>query len=267
MDNSQPIAVFDSGLGGLTVVKALQEILPNESILYFGDSARVPYGNKSQTLIQEYSREITDFLINKKAKMIVVACNTASALALESLTSEFDIPLLGVIEPGAEAALKATVHGSVGIIGTMATIRSGAYEKKLRSLAPDLKIYSKACPLFVPLAEEGWLTGKVPQLVAQTYLQEMNAQQIDTIILGCTHYPLLKSVIEKAVNRGTTLVDSAHSTALKTAEQLEKTGILNKSSKPGSLTCFVTDLPVRFKFLARRFLGTPVNHVSTVHLS
>ncbi|MEE8437857.1 MAG: glutamate racemase [Candidatus Neomarinimicrobiota bacterium] len=267
MGNSDPIAVFDSGLGGLTVVKALQKTLPAEAIIYFGDSARVPYGNKSKTLIREYSREITEFLINKKAKMIVVACNTASALALENLTSEFEIPLLGVIGPGVEAALKATGNDRVGIIGTIATIRSGAYEKTLKALSPELNVFSKSCPLFVPLVEEGWLNGSVPDLVAAAYLREMNAQNVDTIILGCTHYPLLKPVLQKVVNKDTFLIDSADTTALKTAEMLKKLGILNNSSKPGSFTCFVTDLPLRFKVLARRFLGTSIDHVSTVHLT
>lgn len=267
MANPQPIAVFDSGLGGLTVVKALKESLPNETIIYFGDTARVPYGNKSQALVQEYSREITEFLINKRAKMVIVACNTASSLALEDLVDRFDVPILGVIEPGAEAAVKATRNGHIGVIGTLATIRSGSYKRALKSRVKSLKVYSQPCPLFVPLVEEGWLDGEVPERVAATYLEGINAGKVDTIILGCTHYPLLKSVIRKIVNHETVLVDSAETTAVMAAKILTEMNLRNNTNQAGTLNCFVTDLPVRFEAVARRFLGTNIDHVSTIHFN
>ncbi len=267
MADSRPIAVFDSGLGGLTVVKALQEKLPNESIIYFGDTARVPYGNKSQSLIQEYAIEITEFLIKQEAKMVIVACNTASSLALKTLVSKFNIPILGVIDPGTEAAIRSTKNGHIGVVGTIATIRSGAYEKALKQHSEHLEVYSQSCPLFVPLVEEGWLEGDVPDLIAETYLKVINVQEVDTLILGCTHYPLLKPVIQKALNSGTVLVDSAESTANKTQVILTELALEHSGKPPGKLTCYVTDLPVRFKSVATRFLGASIDHVSNIHLS
>lgn len=267
MASSQPIAIFDSGLGGLTVVKALKKFLPNETIIYFGDTARVPYGNKSKVLIREYSRQITEFLVNKGAKMVIVACNTASSLALDDLVNEFNVPILGVIEPGAEAAVKATRNGHIGVIGTLATIRSGSYERALKSRDSSLEVYTQACPLFVPLVEEGWLEGDVPQRIAVTYLERINAGKVDTLILGCTHYPLLISVIRESANQGTILVDSAETTAVAATGILTEMNLRNNANQPGPLNCFVTDLPVRFETVAQRFLGAKINHVSTVHFS
>ncbi|MBT3477971.1 MAG: glutamate racemase [Candidatus Marinimicrobia bacterium] len=261
-----PIAVFDSGLGGLTVVKALQQKLPNESIIYFGDTARVPYGNKSQTLIKEYSEEITKFLIGKKAKMVIVACNTASALALSHLKQTFDIPILGVIEPGAEAARAVTKSKNIGIIGTLATIRSEAYEKAIQKLDASIGTTAKACPLFVPLVEEGWLKGGVPTKIAETYLDELVAEGIDTLILGCTHYPLLIPVLEKVVGDNIQIVDSAETTARYAVQWLNDLGLLDNDSSVGLLENYVTDLPVRFKRVAHQFLGREIDHVSSVHI-
>ncbi len=263
----RPIAVFDSGLGGLTVVKALQHNLPNEAIIYFGDTARVPYGNKSQALIREYSEEITKFLIEKGAKMVIVACNTASALAINHLKENCDIPIIGVIEPGAEAAHAVTQSKKIGIIGTLATVRSEAYEKALRRLDDAIDATAKACPLFVPLVEEGWLEGDVTVQIAETYLAEMITDSIDTLILGCTHYPLLIPVLEKVVGDGIHIVDSADTTAKYATQWLNELGLLTKDSSHGSLENYVTDLPVRFKRVARRFLGREIDHVSTIHLS
>jgi glutamate racemase len=263
---SGPIGVFDSGLGGLTVVRALRRKLPRETIVYFGDSARVPYGNKSPTLVRQYSREISEFLIEKGAKLIVVACNTASALALEELRETFQVPIIGVIEPGAEAAVKATQTGHVGVIGTLATVRSGAYEKALVKHLPSVKITSKACPLFVPLVEEGWTEGDIPERVARTYLTSIRSDGVDTLILGCTHYPLLTGVIGKVMTSAVTLVDSAETTALETEKVLIQSELLADAASPGELDCFVSDLPLRFEQVAQRFLGAPVSNVSEVQL-
>ncbi|MGY8786688.1 MAG: glutamate racemase [Fidelibacterota bacterium] len=264
--SSGPIAVFDSGLGGLTVVKALQKYLPNESIIYFGDTARVPYGNKSQALIKEYSEGITKFLIGKKAKMVIVACNTASALALFHLKQTFNIPILGVIEPGAEAARAATKSKNIGIIGTLATIRSEAYEKSIQKLDSTIITNAKACPLFVPLVEEEWLEGDVPKKIAETYLNELIIEGIDTLILGCTHYPMLIPVLKKIVGDKIQIIDSAETTAKYAKRWLEDLSLLDKHSSVGLLENYVTDLPVRFKRVARQFLGKKIDHVSIIHI-
>lgn len=249
------------------MVKALQKNLPNEAVIYFGDTARVPYGNKSQVLIRKFSEEITQFLVEKGAKMVIVACNTASALALNHLKQSFEIPIIGVIDPGAEAAQTVTQSKKIGIIGTLATIRSEAYEKALYRLDTSTEAITKACPLFVPLVEEGWLEGDIPTQIAETYLSELINSEIDTLILGCTHYPLLIPVLKKVVGDGIRIVDSAESTAKYAAEWLNELDLLVKGSSHGSLENYVTDLPVRFKHVARRFLGREIDHVSTVHLS
>lgn len=267
MSDKRPIAVFDSGLGGLTVVKALHTHLPNENIIYFGDTARVPYGNKSQDLIQKYSAEIAKFLIQKDAKLIIVACNTATALALDYLKEKFDTPIIGVIDPGAEAAQTITKNKKIGIIGTLATIRSGAYEKALSQLDSAFQSFSKPCPLFVPLIEEGWITGDVPAQVANTYLSELIQNKIDTLILGCTHYPLLEPILTDIVGDNIQIVDSAETTAIYARHQLESRQLLNNENEIGKLENYVTDLPVRFKRVARQFLGREIDHVSSVHLS
>ncbi len=266
MSDKRPIAVFDSGLGGLTVVKALHTHLPNENIIYFGDTARVPYGNKSQDLIQEFSAEITEFLIQKDAKLIIVACNTATALALDYLKRKLDTPIIGVINPGAEAAQSLTKNRKIGIIGTLATIRSGAYEKALSQLDSSIQSFSKSCPLFVPLIEEGWLEGDVPTQVANTYLKELIQKQIDTLILGCTHYPLLKPVLSETVGDTIQIVDSAETTAMYAGKRLISQNIVNDQNDMGVLENYVTDLPVRFKRVARQFLGREIDHVSSVHI-
>lgn len=265
MADSRPIGVFDSGLGGLTVAKALQSLLPSESIVYFGDTARVPYGNKSSELIKEYSLEIADFLMKHDAKMIVVACNTASALALDKLQQHCTLPVIGVINPGAAEAVKTTRNNHIGIIGTVATISSKAYEKALQTLNSDLKMTSQACPLLVPLAEEGWLEGEVTNSIVNHYLSPLNNNEIDTLILGCTHYPLLKDVIANQVNDETILIDSASAVARAVRENLLETYQLNDRDKKGTLTCFVTDIPMRFEDVGQRFLGSPMDHVQTVH--
>jgi len=209
MPDSRPIGVFDSGLGGLTVAKAIKEKLPNENIVYLGDTARVPYGNKSTLLVTGYATQITNFLLGENAKLIVVACNTASALALPALQSEFQVPILGVIIPGSQAAVNATRNKHVGVIGTIATINSNAYTQALRGIESSIQITAQACPLFVPLVEEGWLNGSVPSEITASYLKSINVANVDTLILGCTHYPLLKPMIQDIVNDNTVLIDSA----------------------------------------------------------
>ncbi|MDP6532891.1 MAG: glutamate racemase [Candidatus Marinimicrobia bacterium] len=266
MADNRPIGVFDSGLGGLTVVKALQSLLPSESIMYLGDTARVPYGNKSKKLIESYSTEITAFLSGKGCKVIVVACNTASSQAMGVLQDAFSIPVIGVIEPGVSMAITTSKNGHIGVIGTVATIESNAYETALKNQNENVIVLNQPCPLFVPLVEEGWTTGDVPKLVADTYLKGMNADSVDTIILGCTHYPLLKEIIQSAANNGTTLIDSAEAVAMEVKRVLSKNDLIAENKSTGPLDCYVTDVPLRFEGLARQFLGSNIEHVSTVSI-
>jgi len=260
------IGVFDSGLGGLTVVKALRQALPYEEIIYLGDTARVPYGNKSVSLVSEYALQIAAFLREHAVKMIVVACNTASATALTPLRSQLPIPIVDVIHPGVKAALKHTHNGHVGVIGTLATIRSGAYTKALKKKSPTVRVVSQACPLFVPLAEEGWLEGPVPEEVAKHYLSPFMADTVDTLILGCTHYPLLKPTITRVLGPTPTLIDSAEAVAEEVVNTLTQDDLVTTHSSPGDLHCFVTDLPLHLQSIVRRFLGMSIDHVQTVHL-
>ena len=224
--DKRPIGVFDSGLGGLTVVKALKGLLPNESILYFGDTARLPYGVKSKDLVEQYSTQITRFLIKKNAKMIIVACNTATAMALNKLKKDFkDIPIIGVIEPGSKQAISKTSSRGIGVIGTIATIKSNAYEESLKKKDKRINIISKACPLFVPFVEEGLTEGNAINEVVKHYLSLFN-NNVDTLILGCTHYPLLKDVISKNTKQ-ITLIDSASVVAKEAYKKLKENMFLN----------------------------------------
>ena len=264
MPDNRPIGVFDSGLGGLTVAKAIKEKLPNENIVYLGDTARVPYGNKSTLLVTGYATQITNFLLGENAKLIVVACNTASALALPALQAEFLVPILGVIIPGSQAAVLATRNKHVGVIGTTATINSNAYTQALREIESSIQITTQACPLFVPLVEEGWLNGPVPSEITASYLKSINVANVDTLILGCTHYPLLKPMIQDIVNDNTVLIDSAETVAEEVATILLEKKMSANSSNKGLLKCFVTDSPVQFENIAKRFLGYSLNNVQTV---
>jgi len=216
------IGIFDSGIGGLTVLKEIVRKLPDENIIYLGDTARVPYGIRSAETVTRYSFENTNFLLSQEIKMLVVACNTATAVSLEAVKKEFPLPVIGVLEPGARAAVAATKTRKIGIIGTEATINSGAYERAIKRLAPDIEVTSIACPLFVSLAEEGWTDNDVAKLVAEKYLAPFRKSGIDMLVLGCTHYPLLKAVISKAIGTGITLIDSATETAKEVADVLEK---------------------------------------------
>jgi glutamate racemase len=251
------IGIFDSGVGGLTVVHALLAALPREHLIYLGDTARYPYGTKSAETVTRYSLENVDFLIARGIKMLVVACNTSTAAALDTLEARYPLPIVGVVAPGARAALQSTRTGRVGVIATEATIASGAYTRALRALRPDLEIYTRPCPLFVPLAEEGWVEGAIPEHVAETYLASLTRSGIDTLVLGCTHYPLLKPVIAQVMGPGVTLVDSAEETAREVATVLASRG-LARAGGQGSTSFFVTDVPDRFIRIGQRFLGARV---------
>ena len=258
--DNRPIGIFDSGLGGLTVVKAFQELLPNESIVYFGDTARVPYGIKSKNLVLQYSIQITNFLIKKNAKLIIIACNTATAMALSELKKKFiNIPIIGVIEPGVKKAISITKNNNIGVIGTIATINSQAYFESIKRLNNNMNIYSKACPLFVPFVEEGLLKGKAIAEVVKYYLKDFE-DKVDTLILGCTHYPLLKKAISD-ITKDIVLIDSAHVVASIAKDVLIKHKLLNDQNNQGLLSCYVTDLPMRFDELGNIFLGSKIDSV------
>jgi glutamate racemase len=266
MSNSAPIGVFDSGMGGLTVVREMMSQLPNESIIYFGDTARVPYGPKSPDTVLRYSREITSFLKGEGVKALVVACNTATAHALPALRREFDMPIVGVIEPGARAAAAVTKTKRVGVIGTAGTIKSRAYEKEIRKLLPDVEVTAQACALFVPLVEEGWLDSEVTRAVARNYLAPIVSAEVDTLVLGCTHYPLMKTVIGNVVGRQVRLIDSAHETARQAGEVLRSRGLENETPDGARYRFIASDAPDTFLSLGQRFLGSPIDRVETLTL-
>jgi glutamate racemase len=251
MSNRQPIGVFDSGIGGLTVVKAIRDRLPNETIVYLGDTARVPYGPKSPETVQRYALELAHMLMTKNAKALVVACNTVSSVALPLLTKKFSVPVIGVIEPGARAALEATRNQHVGVIGTRATIRSGAYEKALRATDNNVRVSSCACPLLVPLIEEGLLNDDVTDRVILRYVEPLISDGIDTLVLGCTHYPLLTGAIARALGREIALVDSAENCATAVQETLHRQSLLSPAAERGELHVALTDAADNFLNVAR----------------
>ncbi|MBP3191325.1 glutamate racemase [Natronogracilivirga saccharolytica] len=263
-----PIGIFDSGIGGLTVVKSVMNLLPNEHIIYFGDTARVPYGIKSTETIRQYALQITDFLLKKNVKMILIACNSVAAAASSEIKKKSrHIPVLDVIEAGTLAALshsKSTRPG-IGVIGTLATIGSGAYEEALHRQNTDIQVFSRACPLLVPLAEEGWTDNSIALDVLGTYLKDFQSKNLDAMILGCTHYPLFKKGISQILGEKIKIVDSAESIAVLAREHLEKAEQLHNGTE-GSFHCYVSDKPQRFKLLAERFLGKKLNRVEIVNL-
>ena len=261
VQNSRPIGVFDSGIGGLTVASALKELLPSESIYYVGDTARVPYGGKSAATIERYSLEISRILLNEGAKLIVVACNSASAWALEALQRELEVPVVGVIQPGASAAVAATRNQRVGVIGTRATINSLAYEKAIHALNPLIEVEAHACPLLVPLIEEGWLDDPITMDVVARYLDPMLNKGIDTLVLGCTHYPLLRNLLEKHTEGRIQLVDSARNCALEVQSVLAARGLVNQITSPGRLQVDLTDSSSSFLKVAEHSLGLDVGEV------
>jgi len=259
-DANRAIGIFDSGIGGLTVVRALRKLLPDEDLIYLGDTGRYPYGTKSADVVRRYSFENTEFLVAKGIKMLVVACNTSTAVALDALQDRYAIPVVGVVEPGAQAAARATRNRKVGVVATEGTIRSGEYTRALRRLRPDLEIYTRACPLFVPLAEEGWVDNEVAGLAARLYLGSLAQSGIDTLILGCTHYPLLRAVIRYTIGRGVRLIDSGVVTAAAVQAALTQRSLL-RAGRGGAGSFFVTDAPERFMKVGARFLGAPVDAV------
>jgi glutamate racemase len=260
-----PIGIFDSGIGGLTVVKAVQKSLPAERIIYFGDTARVPYGPKSQVTIRRYAREDTEILMKHQPKMIIVACNTVSALALDVVEQTAgNIPVIGVLKAGAELAARMTRSGRIGVIGTQATIGSNAYACAIREENEGLEIISKACPLFVPLAEEGFIDHPATRLVAEEYLSDIVDREIDTLVLGCTHYPILRKMIERITGPDITIIDSAEAVAGKAWETLSAQGMLNDGSGEAMPHLLVSDLPQKFRELYRLFMGTEMPDVELV---
>ncbi len=266
MNNQKPIGVFDSGIGGLTVLKEIRARLPRENTIYFGDEARFPYGIKSAETVTRFSFEIAYYLVNMDIKMLVVACNTATACALASLRERLPIPVIGVLMPGAYAATRATTTGRVGIIGTEGTVNSGVYAKLIRNIRPGTDVFAKACPLFVPLVEEGRLSGKITRLVAEEYLEEVKRQDVDTLVLGCTHYPLLKDVVGEVMGPEVRLIDSAYETAAEVERVLDKHSLMNTSKGQATTEYLVTDAPGRFGELGGRFLGHEIPHVELVEL-
>jgi glutamate racemase len=265
-DGGSPIGVFDSGIGGLTVVHELMRQLPDESIIYFGDTARVPYGNKSPETVRRYSRQITNFLVDEGVKALVVACNTATAHALDVLKNELPIPVIGVVDPGARAAVKATQRHAIGVIGTRGTIASGAYERAIRALAPAARIAAKACPLFVPLVEEGWVDTEPARLIAHEYLTPLARARVDTLVLGCTHYPLLKPLLGGVMGPEVRLIDSAEETAAETARTLDELEIRAPRGGGATYRFIASDAPEQFLQLGQRFLGEAIDHVETLPL-
>lgn len=249
------IGVFDSGVGGLTVLKEIQRLLPGEELLYLGDTARVPYGTKSPATVRRYAMEAAAFLTRRKVKMLVVACNTASSVALLELENCFRLPVIGVIEPGARRAVSVTRTGCIGVIGTEGTIKSGAYTLAIKQLAPDADVVGVPCPLFVPLVEEGWLDHPVTRLAAEEYLKPLRKHGIDTLVLGCTHYPLLKDVLQQVLGPEVILIDSAEETALAVASRLQGQSHLRPVRQAAPPQFFVTDVPERFQRVGGEFLG------------
>lgn len=260
MTRDQAIGVFDSGIGGLTVLSALIARLPGESFLYFGDTARVPYGTKSPETVLRFSRENVKFLLDQGVKFIVVACNTASAEAVPILKNECPVPIVGVIEPGVRAAVSRSSSEHIGVIGTAGTIRSEAYQNGIRKLAPKAQVTARACPLFVPLAEEGWVDTPVTEMVAATYLADLKEADVDALVLGCTHYPLLRDVIQRTMGPDVELVDSAIETAKEVREQLERSGMAHESGA-GELSVYLSDIAPNFKEVGERILGRPIEDV------
>ncbi len=261
------IGVFDSGIGGLTVVKALMEHLPFENITYFGDTARVPYGVKSVETIQSFSAQITDFLLDRQVKLLVIACNTMAAVASDIVKSRSNVPVLDVIDAGARAAVAASQRQSIGIIGTPTTVNSNAYARSIHALDNRVRVYSQACPLFVPLVEEGWLDHEVTRLTAQEYLKPVFVESVDTLVLGCTHYPLLKPLLQEVVGAKMTLIDSARTVAVQAAELLQSRQMYNEQRCPPSYHYVVTDIPLRFQTLGSRFLGRDMPQVQVVRFA
>jgi glutamate racemase len=263
--SNKPIGIFDSGLGGLTVAKEVIKHLPHEDLVYFGDTARVPYGNKSKKTITRFSLENAAFLCRRGVKIIIVACNTSSSLSLSALKKKLNIPVVGVIEPAVKKALEVSENKRIAIIGTKSTINSMAYDKRINQLDKKAKTFSRSCPLFVPLAEEGWLDNDITYNVAKTYLEDFKKKKIDTMILACTHYPLLKGAIKKVVGPRVSLIDSASEVAREVRSILEKGGMLRKAIRKAKYSYYVSDESEQFARIGKRFLGKKIAKIKRVN--
>jgi glutamate racemase len=264
--NRAPIGIFDSGIGGLTVARAVFEQLPNESTVYFGDTARVPYGPKSPETVRRYSLEILRWLLEQRVKAVVIACNTSTAHALETLQAESPVPVIGVIDPGAVAAASAGGERPIGVIGTAGTIASNAYAKAIRRARPDATVEQRACPLFVPLVEEGWFEHPAADLIAREYLAPLSAARIGTLVLGCTHYPLLKPLLERVVGPEVRLIDSGEETARVVAAAIRQRGLEAPDGAPGTHRFAVSDDEARFRQVGARFIGDRLGRAEVVPL-
>lgn len=261
-----PLGVFDSGIGGLTVVHALFERLPGESVVYFGDTARVPYGPKSPDTVRRYSGEILAYLLQRGVKMVVVACNTSTAHALDHLRARSPVPVVGVIEPGARAAVSASPTGRIGVIGTAGTVASGAYERAMRAIRADAAVYAQACPLFVPLVEEGWFDRDATELIAREYLEPLRAARVEALVLGCTHYPLLKPLLARVMGPQVRLIDSAEETAEAVRQELKARNLLAPAGGSADHHFVVSDDEPHFRTVGARFLGERLRDVAVVPL-
>ena len=258
---TKPIGVFDSGIGGLTVVRAILHHLPSENIVYFGDTARVPYGPKSPQVVKEYAAEDTQFLVRHNVKMIVVACNTVSSVALEVVQKHSKVPVVGVIVPGAKAAVAASAKKRIGVIGTIGTIASHAYTNAIRQFDPEASVFGQACPLFVPLAEEGWTDHRATEIIAREYLFPLKLQKIDTLVLGCTHYPILRTVIGNVFENNIALIDSGEAAVIEIDRVLESNNLKNPSRQKPNVQFFVSDIPLKFSEVGERFLGQKLGRI------
>jgi len=265
MDN-RPIGVFDSGIGGLTVLKEIMELLPGEDVVYFGDTARIPYGTRSKETVIKYAFQCIRFLLSKDIKAIVVACNTASALTLEEAQANFDIPIIGVIEPGANAAISSTKNNKVGVIGTTGTVNSEAYQRRIRRLLPSSEVIGVSCPLFVPIVEEGWEDTDVAFLTAEKYLQELKEHHIDTLVMGCTHYPILRYTIGKVMGEDVNLINPAYETAKATTILLKEKGLKTDKIDGGKYEFYVSDDPEKFRRIGGNILRKEISIIEQVNI-
>jgi len=261
---NRPIGVFDSGIGGLTVLKEIVKEMPSEGTIYLGDTARVPYGVRSPETVIRYSLENTRFLFSRDIKFLVVACNTASSVSLDKIKNTVPIPVIGVIEPGAKAAVRATKSKRIGIIGTEATVQSNSYTALIKTMDRDVEVSGLACPLFVPLVEEGWTDGEITTLIAEKYLKEMKEKDIDTLVLGCTHYPLLKKAISKVMGKNVNLIDSAVEVAKEVKTILETSFLICDQKAEPLREFYITDSPLRFTKVGERFLGNKIKHIELI---
>ncbi len=266
-NQNKPIGIFDSGIGGLTVAAEIFMQSPSEDVVYFGDTGRYPYGPRSENIVKKFSRQNANFLIKKKVKLIVVACNTASAYALNYLKRIYGVPIIGVVLPGAAAAAALTKNKKIGVIGTQGTISSGSYQKALKKIDGSLKIAARACPLFVALAEEGYTQKPASKLIAKDYLSELKNKNIDTLVLGCTHYPLLRKTISGVMGKKVRLVDSAEQTAAVVKFLLKESNLANPQKRSGEKKFYVSDSPKKFKQLGERFLGKRIAKVELIDIN